>query len=149
MHRKTYSCEMCRLQPGGRSRHDAIKSLVAHDAELIERVGWVAHAMTDRPLIHTHGLQERFDHPDLEIRLAVPPEKRYHLLAPIAEAVKAGRRFQVGGEDPTLFSVPIRFIAREESGRMVLRAIFPDPAGRFPDDPGCPPEWAEQVLQDR
>ena len=148
MHRKTCSCNMCRLQQGGLSHHDALGSVVVRDADLIERFGWVAHTMTDQPLIHTHGLQERFDHPDLEIRLAVPPNKRYSFLAPIAEAVKAGRRFQAGEEDHTVFSVPIRFIAREESGRMVLRAIFPDPAGRFPDDPGCPPEWAEQLLQD-
>ena len=108
----------------------------------------MAHALTDAPLIHTHGLPEHFDHPDLEIRLAVPPRQRYALLVPLVEAIKAGRCFHDGDEDPKIFAVPVRFIARTESGRPVLRAIFPDPQGRFPDDPGCPAEWADQLRQD-
>jgi hypothetical protein len=112
------------------------------------RFGWVAHVITDSPLIHTHGLAERFGHPDREIRLAVDPTTRYHLLAPLVDTIKAGRRFAAGDEDQTIFSVPVRFVTREESGRRVLRAIFPDPQGRFPDDPGCPPAWAAQLIQD-
>lgn len=142
-------CAVCALQSSqGLSHEAALAQLSQRDAELIVKIGWVAHALVDQPLIHTHGLPERFDHPDLELRLDVPPRQRYELLAVLAEAVKAGRRFKPGDEDTTLFSVPVHFIAREESGRMVVRAIFPDPQGRFPDEPGCPSEWAAQLLQD-
>lgn len=125
-----------------------IAAIRQRNAELIARYGWVAHALTDVPLIHTHGLLEGYHHPDLEIRLAVSPEKRHEFLTVLVEAVKAGQRLQAGTEDTTLFSVPVRFISREETGRMVIRAIFPDPQGRFPDDPGCPPEWVAQLIQD-
>ena len=149
MHSDTCVCEVCALrEEHGLSQEEALVLSQQLDAERLAHHGWVAHAITDAPLIHTHGLPEQFDHPDLEIRLAVPPKQRYALLAPLVDAVKTGRRFHAGDEDPTIFAVPVRFIACTESGRSVLRAIFPDPTGRFPDDPGCPAEWADQLRQD-
>ena len=145
MHGETCSCEVCHSEF---DQDTALAVSQQRDAELIDRFGWVAHAILDIPLIHTHGLAEGFNHPDLEIRLDVNPQKRHELLTVLAEAVKMGRQFKPGDEDTTLFSVPVRFISREESGRMVVRAIFPDPQGRFPDDPSCPPEWAAQLIQD-
>lgn len=148
-HNSLCLCEVCALQQAQNLTYDeAIALSNQHDAELIAKVGWVAHALTDAPLIHTHGLLEHFDHLDLEIRLAVSPQQRYDLLAPLAEAVKAGCRFTTSEEDTTVFSVPIRFVIRCESGRSVLRAIFPDPEGRFPGDPGWLSAWADQLVQD-
>ena len=142
-------CSTCVLEhTQGLSPLEVLDAIRQREQDLIARIGWVAHALADRPLIHTHGLWERFHHLDLEIRLAVSPENRYALLAPVAEAVTNGQRFAAGDEDHTLFSVPIRFIARDESARQVLRVVFPDPQGYFPDNPHCPPVWAEQVLQD-
>ncbi|PSR24712.1 MAG: hypothetical protein C7B43_18330 [Sulfobacillus benefaciens] len=142
-------CSTCVLEhTQGLSPLEVLDAIRQREQDLIARIGWVAHALADRPLIHTHGLWERFHHLDLEIRLPVSPEKRYALLAPVADAVTNGQRFAAGDEDYTLFSVPIRFIARDESARQVLRVVFPDPQGYFPDNPHCPPVWAEQVLQD-
>lgn len=149
MHPTDCPCTLCAIR---RTHHLAPDAALAvalqRQAEALARHGWVAHVLADRPLIHTHGLQAHFGHPDLEIRLAVPPAERFRLLAPLAEAVCAGRRFRPGDTDHTVFPVPVRFVWREESGRMVVRAIFPDPGGRFPDDFGCDPRWAAQVLQD-
>ena len=142
-------CAVSQIQAAeGLSYAEALARIQQRDAALIAQYGWVAHAITTLPLIHTHGLPENFWHPDLEIRLAVSSQTRYDLLAVLVNAVKSGRRFVAGQEDTTVFFVPIRFIAREESGRVVLRALFPDPDGHFPGDPGCPPEWADQLIQD-
>ena len=102
----------------------ALAAMRQRDAELMTRYGWGAHALTDAPLIHTHGRPEGFHHPDLEMRLAISPQKRHELLTILAEALKAGKRFYPGDEDTTLFSVSVRFIAREESGRIVTRGLF-------------------------
>lgn len=148
-HEDSCLCAVCQLQTAeGLSYAEALERIQQRDDALMAQYGWVAHAITSLPLIHTHGLPEHFGHPDLEIRLAISPDKRYNFLAALVEAVKAGRRFAAGQEDTTVFSVPIRFIVREESGRSVLRVLFPDPDGHFPGDPGCPPAWETQVLQD-
>ena len=149
LHEDADLCAVSQLQAAeGVSYAEALARIQQRDDALIAQYGWVAHAITTLPLIHTHGLPEHFEHPDLEIRLAISHDKRYDLLAALVNAVKAGHHFTAGQEDTTVFSVPIRFIAREESGRSVLRALFPDPDGHFPEDPGCPPAWASQLIQD-
>ena len=117
----------------------ALAAMRQRDAELMTRYGWGAHALTDAPLIHTHGRPEGFHHPDLEMRLAISPQKRHELLTILAEALKAGKRFYPGDEDTTLFSVSVRFIAWEESGRIVVRGSFPIREADFPMFPTAPP----------
>jgi hypothetical protein len=84
-------------------------------------------------------------HADLEIVLPARPETLARLIKPLANAVKAGRRLRAGEEVTDLFSVPVRFAAAKEGGRDVLRAIFPDPEGRWPEDPRCSPGYRDQL----
>jgi len=125
-----------------------LKALESWHAEPMAREGWVAHGITDQPLVHTHSLAEHFDYSDLEMRLSVDPSTRYQCLATVAEAVTAGQRLIAGTQNTTLFSCPIRLIERKECDRTVLRVVFPDPQGRFPEDPGCPAKWTSQLIQD-
>lgn len=67
------------------------------------------------------------------------------MLHTIVAAIKDGAVFHDGDEVRGLFLCPVRFRAATESGRAVLRAIFPDPQGLFPGDPGCMPEYDEQL----
>lgn len=146
MHSFDPNCSVCQeAQREGITHDDAMHRLQIRDAHNLEQIGWVVHAITDLPTAHTHGLEENFGHPDFEVWLPVSPRQRYQLLAALAVAVKAGQRFQAGDEDRTVFSVPVRFVKRTETGRTVLRAVFPDAAGKFPGDPGCAPGYAEQL----
>jgi hypothetical protein len=105
--------------------------------------------ITDRPLGHTHGLPETYGHPNIEVRLQVSTHDRSKCLAIAVLAIKDGHRFEVGEECNHVYNVPVRVVERRESGRKVLRIIFPDPdGGRFPDEPGCSPEWQAQLIQD-
>jgi hypothetical protein len=141
-------CEIHRLQEAGLSFEAALATIREHDRQAIERFGWVAHHIVDSPVptAHTHGLRERFDHPDLQVVLPASPETIQRLLAPVAQAVVNGRTFCAGEEATDVFNVPVRFVARTESGRGVLRVLFPDPNGRWPDDPGVEPGYDLQLA---
>lgn len=139
-------CSVCQeARREGISHDEAMHRAQIRNAHYLEQVGWVVHVITDAPTAHTHGLEENYGHPDFQVWLPVSPRQRYQLLAALATAVKAGQRFGAGEEDTTVFSVPVRFVERTESGRRVLRAVFPDAQGRFPGEPGCAPGFAEQL----
>jgi hypothetical protein len=119
------------------SREAALKTLYADMRDRIAQYSWTSHLIVDAPVpsIHTHGLDETAHHPDLEVVLPTDPDTLYRLLAPLAEAAAAGTRFSIHTETVGLFKTPVRFRDAVESGRPVLRAIFPDPCGRWPEDP--------------
>ncbi len=131
-------CEVERLQEAGLSRGAALATIEEHDRQAIEKYGWTAHHIVDDtvPSAHTHGLTERFGHPDFQVVLPAAPETIQRLLAPLVQAVVNGQTFRAGEETLGVFNVPVRFVERRESGRTVLRAIFPDPEGRWPDEQG-------------
>lgn len=139
-------CSVCaEAAREGISHDEAINRMQLRQAHQIEQIGWVVHAITDEPTAHTHGLDETYNHPDFEVRLAIGPRERYNLLRTLAEAVKQGQVFRAGGEISTLFLSPVRFVERQESRRTVLRAIFPDAEGRWPGEIGCHRGFNEQL----
>lgn len=139
-------CAVCQeARREGISHEEAIRRAQIRDAHYLEQIGWVAHVITDTPFAHTHGLDETYNHPDFEVRLAVGPRERYNLLRTLAEAVKQGQVFRTSDEISTLFLSPVRFVERQESRRTVLRAIFPDAEGRWPGEIGCHRGFNEQL----
>lgn len=142
------NCSVCQeaLQEGI-SHDEALERSRIRDAHFIEQMGWVAHVITDEPTAHTHGLEETYAHPDIQVWLPAPPRKQHELLATVAEAVKEGRRYEADKEYTDLFNLPVRFVQRWESGRSVLRLIIPDPDGKFPGDPGCMPGYDAQLHE--
>ena len=148
MHEFDAECAVCQeAQREGISHNEALSRAQIRDAHFIEQIGWVAHVITDDPTAHTHGLQETYGHPDIEVWLSAPARKRYELLATVAEAVKQGHRYEAGKEYSHLFTVPVRFVQKWEGGRSVLRLVVPDPNGKFPGDPGCMPGYNEQLHE--
>lgn len=141
-------CEVERLQQAGLSRGAAFATIEEHDRHAIEDYGWTAHHIVGDtvPSAHTHGLSERFGHPDLQVVLPAAPETIQRLLAPLAQAVVNGRTFRAGEESFGVFNVPVRFVERQEGGRPVLRAIYPDPKGKWPDEHGVQPGYDLQLL---
>jgi len=142
-------CEACRMvREQGISHEEALERIGLKDAHSIEFHGWTGHIIADSPYAHTHGLPESCGHPDVEVRLACDPDERGRLLGIVAGAVTLGRRFADGQEARDLFSVPVRLVTRLESGREVLRVVFPDVNGRWPGEGGCAPGYDEQLLQE-
>ena len=131
-------------------RLEASLAMIAeHDRHAIARYGWAAHYIVGGivPSAHTHGLMERFEHPDLQVVLPAAPETLRRLLTPLALAVTKGRVFRAGQEAGGVFTLPVRFIERREGRRMVLRALFPDPKGRWPDDVDVEPGYGRQLAE--
>lgn len=141
-------CESCELQASGLTVEQALSVVAERTRTAIAQYGWAAHVIPDASpaTAHTQGLMETYEHPDLQVVLPADPATLQRLLRPLAEAVKAGRIFHPGDEAEGVFNVPVRFAERGEGGRQVLRALFPDPQGRFPGDPGVDPEWGKQLL---
>lgn len=142
-------CDACKfLARGNVTEEQAMALIREHDQNAIAKHGWTAHYLvaTYPQSAHTHGLQERFGHPDLQIVLHMAPERLAQLLGPIADAVTKGRTFRPGEEATDLFLVPVRFREYQEGGRTVLRALFPDEHGRWPEDPNAPAAWRAQLL---
>ncbi len=146
--RKEHDCEACRLRAAGLSEGATLATVAEHDRQAIAQFGWTAHHIVDGqvPSAHTHGLMERFEHLDVQVVLPATPETIQALLAPIAVAVTRGRRFGAGDEVRGVFNVPLRFVERPEGGRTVLRALFPDPEGRWPDDPNVAAGYELQLA---
>jgi hypothetical protein len=117
---------------------------LAREAALIARYGWVVRAITDTPWAYTVGLATTYGHPDVSLRLAVPPQDRQRFLNVFGTAVKGGRRFSAPAVVFGLFAVPVRLVAVGAR----LHAVFPDARGRWPDDPGCAPGSADQLIFD-
>ena len=119
----------------------------------IEKYGWVAHLVTDDERIptgfnaHTHGFDDKFKHPDIQIVLPIDGKIVNHLFHTVANLIKEGETFGQGelGEEleysEILMEYKVRFILTTEDGtspkwvdgttdsHIVLRMILPSPNG--------------------
>ena len=138
-----------RIREQNISIEEALAQTDMLERDLLEQHGWYVHCLTDGPPnIHTHGLPENFRHLDLQIRLPARPDDLHIMLVALVDAIKRGVHLVDGMETHAIFNVPIRFVERHETGRQVIRAIFPDPDGRFPGDKDCSLGYNEQLIQD-
>lgn len=138
--------------------HDEVDTRVRAD---IERHGW--HVVIVPPeqespgWAHTIGLLERFGHPEL-IVFGMDFQALGPLLNHLGGQIRAGRGFEPGSErQGILQDLPVAFRRVERKwipaflGNAawhhrredfpVLQCFWPDPAGRFPWEAACDPEW--------
>lgn len=105
----------------------------------LEKYGWIAHVVPEyegSPLdfnLHTHGVQENFDHPDFEVVLPMNPVIIMGMLHNIVNRIKEGETFVTGRQYTNLIyaegpgrNLPVEFAESTECGRRVLRVILPD-----------------------
>lgn len=134
-----------------------IASLVAEHGHMIQGV------MTDPPFAYTAGLYRTHALPEIVV-MGLAPQIAHTILNDVARQMKAGGLTPLGGVDfdEVFAGAPARFRllgAREVDEHLAIAAavngrddfpawqlIWPDPQGRFPGDPGCPPMTA--ALQD-
>jgi len=112
-------------------------------AEMLEKYGWIADCVFDTEThkcdsgtgtdIHTHGLVENFNHPDLQIILPISYEISHAVLASAVKMIKEGKRFEAGKCYSGLLKdkFKVRLVKAIESDRSVLRIILPDQNGKL------------------
>jgi hypothetical protein len=103
------------------------------EKELFAIYGWYTHFVIDacgfpnHTNIHTHGLEESFNHLDFQICLPIPAKTAHTIFGSAISKIKNGFVYEDGKEyDHLIEKFSIKTIERTESGRKVLRMIFPD-----------------------
>lgn len=104
--------------------------------QMLKRHGWYAHYVFDdkeypyTTNIHTHGLTSKYEHLDLQICFPLQQELAHAILTDIAGEIRNGKKFRPGIKYPDIIrDFDIEFAEARESGRVVLRIIFPDKYG--------------------
>lgn len=127
-HTKNCKCLIC---SGG------LANALQTEDESIERFGWYAHMITDPSTacgadIHTHHLEESFGHLNLQIVLPMPAQTAMSILHTIIDNfIRKGVALEPGKEYKEIITngYSVTFTKAIESGRGVLRVIFPDKYG--------------------
>ena len=139
------ACRVCQWSRAGFTLDDAAALTATEEHTIQERVGWSVRAYLDGPWAETAGLRASYGHPEFRMRLSVDPRDRQRWLNVWGRAVADGRRFTAPSTVTDLFSVPVQLVRQGAT----LLCVFPDPAGRWPSDPGCAPGYADQLGADR
>ena len=120
--------------PDERDRSARRRMKQLHD-ENMKKHGWYAHYVfddTDSPMganAHTHGFEETWKHPDIQIVYPIPGEVAHGIFWTVVGHLKEGKRYEPGvryGE--ILDKYDVMFAWAKEGGRKVLRMILPDTA---------------------
>jgi hypothetical protein len=118
----------------------------------MNKVDWIIHAVIGSigpggiVNSHTHGMK-RYGHLDFQLVLPLAPKQIMLLLNTICFEVRNGRRFAPGLYTGEIYSCDFRLELFRETGRDVLRLIFPDPQFRFPGDPYCESPYKYQTWK--
>jgi len=114
---------------------DGIDAVLAKQDKAMAEQGWYWHYVTNNDgsvNIHTHGLQETFQHDDFQIVLAGLPIPVYqNVLSNFVERIKNGDKFKDNDVVENIIVPPykVRLTTTTEGERSVLRIIFPDKDG--------------------
>lgn len=112
--------------------------------EMEKKYGWYIHfVFGDKSCpsgynIHTHGLA-KFKHPDIQICFPLAKETASGILKTVAGNIKEGKKYFAGMRySDVITNYEVEIAEAEESGRKVLRIIFPDKNGNFQTYDGKP-----------
>lgn len=115
---------------------DKVRKINADQAEMMRKYGWFAHYVPNDPdsptdfNAHTHGFEESWAHPDVQIVIAMPQPQLHGILITIAELLKKGIRLEAGEiSESVLEGYPVTFAWAKEGRRRLLRVILPDKDG--------------------
>ena len=135
------------------SKKEIMDEFQKEQEKLIKAFGFVCHYVTEPHKYgfvnyHTHGFTETWGHQDLQIVVPLDPQTAHRLFWEFADRIKSGEIFKEGdtvsgiiqGFDVVLFETT-------ETGRDVLRIIFPDPNGRFPIAESCDELYSKQLEE--
>lgn len=127
-------CGICDQVRAGVSREEALANFRKWEQESLEKYGWYVHYVgSDRDVptgynAHTHGLVEKYNHPDLQIVCPLPPRVAHGTFWNIVDRIAAGEKFKAGDvvSDIAGNGYKVKFVNAWEVDRPVLRVIIPD-----------------------
>lgn len=104
--------------------------------EMIQKFGWYAHFVpldNDFANFHTHGIFEKFLHPDFQITVPLDPKVAHRIFHRLVDLINdEGKRFNPGDVVETIIQgFSVTFIKATENDRQVLRVILPDRHGNL------------------
>lgn len=107
--------------------------------QMMEEYGWIIDFVrpdNDYPYgvnYHTHGLPEKYGHPDLQIVMSLDPNVASGVLWDAVNQIEKGTRFQedLAYDNILGMGYKVKFIKAQECDREVLRMILPDKEGRL------------------
>lgn len=109
------------------------EDMIKWQDQQMEKHGWYSHYVMDEGVcnLHTHGIQETFEHPDFQIVIAIPPRTAGSIFWRLANLIKEGKKFEAGqiAEGIIGNNLKVTFIEVNEGNRRVLRIILPDKNG--------------------
>lgn len=128
------------------------------------KVDWIIHAVmndvecsacgtSEKPFldgiadIQTRGM-DKYGHPEFQIVLdCIDIRISQQILNSLGLRVAEGERFESGMQaDDVIQNFPVRFQEFMNHKKPVLRVIFPDPNGKFPEEEGCIRDFALQAF---
>lgn len=129
-----------------------IKRLKKQEEEMLKKYGWVVHFVFPEKEedswhvnYHTHGLQENFNHMDLQVTLPIDKELVHSILHDVVNDIKNGMKYEENKRYSNVIQgFDVKFKKFKEKEREVLRLMFPDANGFLPDENGCDPIYALQ-----
>ena len=133
-HKQECACGVCDQVRAGVPLEEARANFKAWENEALEKHGWYVHyvgADEDVPTgynAHTHGLVEKYGHPDLQIVCPLPPQVAHGTFWNIVNRIAAGEKFKNGDivENIAGNGYKVKFVNAWENDRLVLRVIIPD-----------------------
>lgn len=134
--------------------HKRVQLMKQNEQRMLTEHGWYVHYVfeTDKnefgglANIHTHGLKENFNHPDIQVVMPIASETVHPVLVGLVEDIKRGETFKENERSSkVLRGMDVYFAPFKENGRDVLRLILPDPQGRLPLDDGCDEIYKQQM----
>jgi hypothetical protein len=103
-----------------------------------EKYGWYFHMVNEDPNsptginAHTHGVLEKYNHPDFQVVLPVDPKIIQNIFSTVVENVKNGQKYKSGEiYTDVIKNYSVKLLEFEEGNRTVLRIIFPDKSGNL------------------
>ena len=132
-------CAVCQSISDGLSKEEAINQYIKWQSDKLSEHGWIMHYVGDDTTsptgvnIHTHGLHENYNHPDLQVVLQIPQQVVQSILNTIVDRIKNGEKFKDGDVIKSVIAngLSIKIVNANENGRPVLRIIFPDQSGNY------------------
>lgn len=130
-HTRTHNCECISCKKG----KEALEKM---QEESIKKYGWYIHFVFNDKMcpsgvnVHTHYLEESFDHKDIQICINLKPELIHMILANIVQKIKEGVKYEPGKKYAGIVEgFKLEFIDAIENGRRVLRLLIPDENGKY------------------
>ena len=149
-HKPKCKCAMC---SSGLPREEALEEMRNWQNECVSKFGFYVHYVNEGEVIdvHTHGLVETHDHPDLQIVLPIDPKTSHSVINNVVAKIEEGQVFSDGMVvEDIIQNFSVKFVDAKEGDRDVLRIILPDPQGKIEPDEidakyaiqyGVKPKW--------